>query len=1273
MQNRFIQRLIVSFILAVVVANGGFFPFVSPAFGGDSSDDDSLLIAPNLMVIFGNSWSMNREMDDQTYPSVPADERYQFADDKGTLYAQNLYAGKPTSKFYQSKRAFREILKDDRLSGKVNIGLATFRQVFGLPSNSEDYVLNYSYVEALPSGGKTASNAGYSRKDPAHPDRPHPRHPEGNSIYEASTPVKEAFARDPENFSWIRWGRQRFYWHRSGGKHPPACAYTNYGGVPRYGNPANGGNSNDQYFEAGRGFLDDDFTTFLDNNDGDGGLPLRFRYKPAAVDQKYIGTECNSGNDHWPWAVHTKTGARSDNEANEGKDVIEHSLCRVGYNSQNNTFWALYTASRPFVNNYSGHSVSRPVPGSPLWDGHGHLKYRDGTDVTLVEGRFSCSIGEKQRPRYIGRQFFSDEYRPTGPLASESGNTPAYHSYIPHYFAGRWWKTAGARQGALSGWSGETVYDPDDNGVETMTAVYPSGVADPCRADRNLCPDTADANDPDALFRYVKTMGADLPDNPRHMGVFLDLPDPEKGYVDQRKVLLGFMNYRQMSSSGLDYDPETENIAGGKGLATTATSSDHQSPIYQSLFSALAYFSAYKAADPYDACGRSNHLLLFYDGKEDGRWTKVDGRTVYAAPEEMAARLYNELDVKVHVVILSNNYGDIDQANAIAERGGTGKALVVTNLASLKSALSSVFAVVRSSASHAPPAISPVTTTGDLVFEVTDGAQPDFGQVTAYRLRADGSVDASSPVWRADDGVNQTVAIRKDRLLSTDPNGQIVNFYSDLPDSVFGAGNDPDAGTIREYTMDPNYGDGTYLAGRSATALIGRIGAASPVIVDHPRDSALFSDPDYRQFMSDHADRRPAVLFTSQDGFLYALDAESGALLWGWMPAQMLGALKHFNLFQKQKYFPGDFSVVDARDADGDYHTYLTGSGKKGRFRFTLRLDSDHDGNLQLSSDSLIWSDTDTQSGSNDNSATVIWRSDDGAAFAVYKWRVGSSGEAIMVRDVGSGAETHLVVSRTDPDSGKTVYPRITSAPMVVKEKDGNTYIYVGDSHGELYRFWWDGYASGSAGSLTPDDNFAAGVELGADEPITHIGYATYKGREYLRVQSGRRLTILERVSNADDWSKRWSVYPGGADKYSQTPSLTTEIQHLPDNAQISGEALIVLGSVMLPVYEASSGSASCSVGGGYFYIYSLDAGLFPSNKFKFRDQVLVDSDGDSKQQSGANNPKILLGKGKVHQPIFGVLDGRLGVFGHTEDSSLGRVEVNQSPIGVRNWREIYQ
>ncbi len=1268
-------------------------------------NDYETLVAPNLMIIFGNAWSMNRKMDDQTYPSLDEDGPggnpqksyvYRVENDERYHYS-NLYANRPSSKFYQSKQAFLSVLNDDDISDKINIGLATFRQTFGLPNYSTNYNLRGTWPLVYPPGGKPADGASI-RGNPLSPATAHPNFPNGNPIYTASTPEKEIFSQDPKNFSYTRWSRQSQYWDRSDTT-PPACAYTNYNRSPRYGksplafNPNDTNNSQRKYFETGRGFVDDAFSTFLSQNDGDGGLPLQLRYSAGAIDQTYIGTECNNGNGSWPWATGTWTAARSQAEADAGEPVIEHKLCRVWYNSQLNHFQALYVANRPFINNYGSSSQRPTTPGAPLYDADGKLTYRDGIDRANSVYNTWCSAIGQHLPYSSDVVLTGKRLQAVGPLAppydgplvaDDDGLYPAYMSLTSHFYEGENSNSAGAQRGALTGWSGETTYDYN-GGDESMTAVYPSRVADPCRDDRNLCPNEADVikhNDAanpytappldDVDFRYTKEMGADKAGHSRHMGTFLDLPDPDHGYTDQRATLRGFMGLQQMDASGLEYNPGSQKIARNHGLTTSSHPwHGYQSPIYQSLFSSLAYFTAYKEADPYDSCGRSNNILLFYDGKEDGRWTTQNGVKVYAKPEEMATRLYEDLGVNVHVVILSNNPGDIDQANLIAQGGGTKEALVVDSLDSLKIALSSVFAVVRENASRAAPAIGGISHGGDNIFEVQDQFHPDWGQVVAHSLDSDGEV-SDSPVWQFDDGVNMTVAKRQLRLNSTDSNGNIVNFYSDLDDAAFNAGADPSAATIREYTMDPSYDNETYLSNRKPGSLLGLMGDTSPVLVEAPGDAALFHDTAYLSYMNDHKDRASAVLFTSQDGFLYTVDAATGELKWGWMPRQFVDDLKNHTLFPSQKHFKGHFTIVDAKDANGDYGTYLVGSAESGRLHYTLKLTSLSD---ELGFDTLLWEDYGAANQSSpNNAAPVIWR--DKATGRTYTLYITgeSDNNKLVIRDITDGSETASsgIEFNLVKNSGFEI--PVGATPFIVKEKDDRVYIYIGATNGHLHRLEWSGIDAVSHGNLNWNGQFAAGRELGANEPVTYVGYARYRGAEYLRVQSLTRLTVLKRDNHTDVWDKQWSTFTGDSELFSGgNATATTAIQHLAANAEIDSEALIVRGSILLPAYEIDAGQNVCSIGGGYFYFFRLDNGRFPNNKFIVDKTVLTDTDYDEEDQDGANNPKVLVGAGRVHDPRFTIFSGLMTVYGHTEDSSYKPIRLLRPVLGARTWREIRQ
>ncbi len=1235
-------------------------------------------VAPNLMIIFSTAFSMNRAMDDVTYPTIDTDsdgesrdDYYRFDDlgydqwnpggswiapppwnSSGTFLgdgSSNLHGNQVDSKLYQSKKAFLDILSDDTLSANINIGFATFRQIFGLPMATVEIVSTATWPEVFPPGGNPAEDLA-NRGDPGDPASQHTVFPGGNDIFKRSTPEKNAFANDMKNFSFVRWWRQWFDWGSSGSgsganwnvtpnKETP-CAYL-YTGAPSYGNPALGG-KNGKYYESGRGFLDDSFTTYLENNFGDGGLPLKLRYRTDAVDDSFGRTECSIDSDSWPWGVENTVGARSAAEAANGDPVIEHYLCRTWYNSQQNEFMALYNANRTFrlayPGRYSGYSVRRMTPDLYLFDGAGNLVDRSGNNQSFTSYSLTCDT-DVNNPSHPANQLIeqtvrvSDQFRAWGPLASESGSTPAYFSEVPYYWEGLYNTTTGAETGAMSGWSGETTYKRDCDGSgpgtdECMTASYPSGVADPCDDSRNLCPNTTDPNDPDKLYRYVKTMGADLPSNSRHMGVFLDLPDPSAGHVDNRAIVKGFMGYEQMGPDGNDYNPATQTIAGGKGIAASSHPyQQHQSPIYQSLMSAYAYFSAYKSADSYDSC-RSNNILLFYDGKEDARWEEdADGNYIYAKPEEMAAKLYNDLGVRVHVVIMSNNSGDIAQANLIAANGNPvingfpAKAYVADTPEELKNALVSTFSSIGldGEVSEVAPAIPTVTKAGSKVFLAGSEESPSAGHLRAYTINSDGT--SKSELW---DAANEmTEAKRKDRLWSMKADDDLVEFVN-LDDAAFAASGTPTVATIKEYTINPSYDSGTYLTNRKTGSFLGTIGRGNHTMaLGSPSDPSLWRDSDYRAYVkARRLDRPPLVLTSSDDGFLYAFKQSDGDLLWGWTPRSIVKNMKNYGTFHFGNYMDGKFYAVDARKSSGDsYKTYIVGAAQSGAIFYSLRLKDN--GELKK----VVWSEDYPGHTSPGGGEPQLWRYDD-KVYAVY------------VVNNGAGAST-LVLHNVAKDSDKIVVSgfsfKITAVPLISRENE----IYLGDDSGNIY------YTKllDSSGVIKSDtvllaDLNAVSAKLGNFVPsslsasaLTYLGIATGSDeKRYLRAQSTTRLTIfredyIDHDSNSatDDvpvWRQAWTsssdassagswdtsgTYtadtsgPPGIDSDGYYTLKTSGIPSLPTAAVISDAATIAGDAVVLPVSMNVTVGACSYRGVAYYYLFDLATGLFPVEKFASR------------------------------------------------------------------------
>ena len=91
------------------------------------------------------------------------------------------------------------------------------------------------------------------------------------------------------------------------------------------------------------------------------------------------------------------------------------------------------------------------------------------------------------------------------------------------------------------------------------------------------------------------------------------------------------------------------------------------------------------------------------------------------------------------------------------------------------------------------------------------------------------------------------------------------------------------------------------------------------------------TDSAYRTFYTNTiSSRTERILVSSDDGFIYAFNQSNGQLNWGWMPRTLVGELKDYTSFQSQLYMRGTVDVIDAKDASGNYATYVVGSYKDG-------------------------------------------------------------------------------------------------------------------------------------------------------------------------------------------------------------------------------------------------------------------------------------------------------------------------------------------------------
>jgi hypothetical protein len=1119
-------------------------------------------IAPNLMIIFGNSYSMNRGLDDTTLPTVTplhfndiAGENTQYG--SGTAFPYPLYGDQPSSKLYIAKQALNTVL-NSTASNNINLGFATFRQTFGMEAAATEYYTRgiWPIAEVADSSMLTGS---------------------------ATTQQKMDYGNIAKNFKATEW-------------------YRIYLSVK--GRSAKFGKG---LYDYAQNVVDDSATTYMSGISN--GLPTKIIYRPGTTpacntisitdsspdcspvtsstttihDQTY--TDSNYGSK----TTFNATGATGNKNAVSATNaLVTWKLCYPYYNSQGNTFNTFYLADKDVANGYATadtyNTVSYVSWNYPKFDASG-LSAQPFSSVT-------CSGDGTAAGAFIG-QYRESTQRLTN-KSKAVGNPQIYFSAIPNYFSGTSSNTLALNNGALSGWSGETTYTEVvwPAGTGTTSATYPSGVANPDRNDRQLI-----------TKGWQQTNS--LPAKKNHMGVFLDLPTPSLGYVDNRASIKGFMGLQQMDQSGLDYDPTSQTIAGGKGIAVSTMDGSYnanQSPIYDSLLGALAYYTEYKKTDTFKNC-RSNNILLFFDGKEDAHWVDENGTQQFLKPAEVAGQLL-AIGVKTHVVILSNNVGDISAANAIAAAGGTSTAYNATSATSLLNSFTAVFSGLDGATkTTAAPAMPAQIGTGGKLYQAGYTLSPVEGHLTAYGFSNTGFVN-NSPLWNAANSSDtaipftgrMTAANRASQLLSASSTGAIVNFNA--LDSVAFATTTPTVVDIINYTIDPSYNGGVYLAGRASGSFMGIFGDQSmrPIIVTPPANTTLEKnspdgDPNFVTYKNSQSTRKSSVLVQNDDGYLYAFDAIDGSFLWGWMPRELVSSLKNYATFWSSGNMKGGIVIADAPTTGMAYASYVLGTAQGGALHYALKLKNTTSTPPSVYPDLVAWTNAVTGATSPVAQApvvTYIASSGTMAGYANYMTTVGTS-NTLYVHKIATGATATSVALPFAPSSELTV---------------DNGYFYVADTAGMV----WKMPVSTDAATV-----LAGKVSIGNtynNQIATYVGVYKYNGEDYVWATSSTGITVFKYNTTAATWQNLWESHVGGAGAWDMaTPQVYTadsspvstlavgKVQMLPTGATITARSSLIKDALLLPVLVPDV-SEPCAAGKAYLYQFSIASGFKPATVF---------------------------------------------------------------------------
>ena len=1171
--------------------------------GGSAITATQVESQPNLMILLSNSYSMSKNMlgtadalsnnglpeqnscatnytSTSTYNPAPA-----FADGAsgacggdGTYFPYGSYGNFTDSRFYIAKQTLYNLLQQGYANG-INLGFATYRQAMGMQmatvSQSSNAIYPNIYLSGMAPGDPSTFPSGY----------------------ESYTQAQLSdLANNPLNFAYVSW------W---------PIYNSQYTGANGDGNAFLGNYSNDPY-KSDSLFGN---VSYLAGANG-GGLPYSVSYPQ--------GTLQNSSTSNYSYYGGGGLTLQAK-QAGAAEPVL--NLCQTYYNSQANTFQAIYTQNssdgspilfqQTFPNKYQANTLYYVALGSPLIV-NGQIvnpPYNQPCNVSTAPTQVKIASGNVVSS------------------SAMSNGDPAYFNYIPNFDSG---SAAGdgssldLPEGKLSGWSGA---------VSVISASGSAGASGTTNSVSFTNGNTVTSQYP-ATPQSESILGSWNASGAKWMGVFVNLPSSSQP-VNNVPVISRLINpaYPMESSSGLDYSYSNQTLNNSSGKPRSIVNSSmsgsyngHQEPLYDSLVDATAYWNAFEKANPYAEC-QNNNMLVIFDGISDGH-PNMNATEEQNALINQAKVLYSQYHVKIYVVIISNNAGDITQANALAAAGGTQTAFQATDAGELYNALQATFVSIAKESLSASFGVSPQVSSGNYSFATVNvGQATGQGDLAAYQILSNGGLNSPTsltPSWDAE----SLMASRGSQLLSTNfanPSASSKPIFTSgsetpLTSLASGSPNDfgnptaPGASTIAGYTINPSVSSGAYLGGRQAGWYIGLPSGAKPVVVTPPNEAAMLGNTSYLAFASARSARQNTVLFSANDGFLYAIgynntSQPSPTVQWAWIPHGLLPQLQNYGSFWQTGSMSGGFTETDAIDANGNWHSYVVGSALSGGILYDLLLTGKTTVGLShtvAEYDLNAAGNTFVQAPAQISSAPAIYQDASGNTQAAWSLNEApSSGgvtPGVFLMNVGTGAGAFI-----------TAPAALTSAPIF--GPDGSLYIAAGS---KIYQMTAADVASAESNQAASSSyrsigdmfNSVATVSLpstspsGASTSLTRLQISYASGAYWMTAESSNGLWTLQQLNGS--WSLKWysglnasAVFSNGKATPSASTSSSsasspssTSIPALPTGAVITDDALVVNNSVILPVSVTSNSSDTCSLPTANYYFYKLTSGMVPSGAF---------------------------------------------------------------------------
>ncbi len=595
----------------------------------------------------------------------------------------------------------------------------------------------------------------------------------------------------------------------------------------------------------------------------------------------------------------------------------------------------------------------------------------------------------------------------------------------------------------------------------------------------------------------------------------------------------------------------------------------------------------------------------------------------------------------------------------LATAGGTRIVYSADSSASFQAAFNAILNNIEHQVVTAATGSSSQVSSNSFQYLAKSAAALGEGDLYAYAITPTGN--ATTPSW----DVNSLMVSSNSRsaaLYSSGPpaaNGTPgpITLFTSMDSAAFAlpTGSTLTPATIEQYTINPTYAGGVYLGGRTNGWDVGVTTSSKPAYMGPPNNPQLLSNSTYIPYAQSESGRPPLVLFADNDGFVYAINANTGALVWGWMPRSFVADLQNYQTFWQNPNMAGDIRSVTAKNSAGTWETYVVGTAEEGGIQYALELSSS--GGLN----SEVWEEDKLNALAPNTVAPTVFRlvSSSGTAYlgTVLNTTTGSTTTStLVVTDIGTG----VITSFTLPFMGNT-------QPYL----DDANNIFIGDNAGNV---WTDTLSLSPSGALTLDStwtplnnsapspigsNFGSSTTTsGGTGAITNVGGVYLNGIEYLRLQSTSRLTVL--VDGATSWAPLWTSYVGGSETFSASSGgyvTSTTVASLPTGTKVTNPATTLNGAITLPVSRVSASASVCAVPSAVYYYYSVTDGAFPIGVFAGVTQGMV------------------IGTGAALTPTIAIMDGQFRI----QPTSTGETSpVNPyggegpPPAGPASWRELF-